>query len=123
MAKHPNCEFIVAFAEGKEVQFKCSESGNWFIVEYLYELEEHEFFRIKPKTRMINGFEVPCAMDKEPEHNQKYFIPALDVHDFYVISLYNCGWDTQNFKRGLCFSNKEDAIAAAKAMLGIDPNS
>lgn len=123
MAKHPNYEFIVAFAEGKEVEMKYHTDSPWYPVEYLSELEEHEFFRIKQKTHMINGFEVPCAMDKEPEQNQEYFIPALDVDDFYDINFYNCGWDKKNFQRNICFKNKEDAIAAAKAMLGIDPNS
>lgn len=123
MQKHPNYKFIVAFTEGKKVQFKYSKSGNWFRVDRLSQFEEYEFFRIKQKTRMINGFEVPCAMDKEPEHCQEYFMPRLDVDDFYITSFYNCGWDEKNFKRGICFTNKEDAIAVAKAMLGIDPNS
>ena len=123
MAKHSNYEFIVAFAEGKEVEFKYCDSGEWFNIEYLNELDEHRIFRIKPKTRMINGFEVPFAMDKELSHGQDYFYPHICESELYGLSSYYTEWDRTLFQRGLCFSNKKDAIAVAKAMLGIDPNS
>lgn len=123
MAKHPNCEFIVAFAEGKEVEFKFDEYSEWRKVQCIQRFDNSHAFRIKPKTRMINGFEVPCAMDKEPEKDACYFYISFVEEDFYGASFYNAVWDKKNFQRGICFTNKEDAIAVAKAMLGIDPNS
>lgn len=124
MAKHPNYEFIVAFAEGKEVEFKYCESGPWYLVEYLHHLSDDSMiFRIKPKTRMINGFEVPCAMDKEPREGDSYYYSDITLYELYSKGTYNSAWDKKNFDRGICFSNKENAIAVAKAMLGIDPNS
>lgn len=124
MAKHPNCEFIKVWVDGSEVEFKYSEDGDWSKVEYLCQLDDDPaLFRIKPKTRMINGFEVACAMDKEPEHGDCYFYPSLVAVGLYNKTNYISGWDKNNFQRAICFSNKEDAIAVAKAMLGIDPNS
>ena len=46
--------------------------------------------------------------------------------DMSEIPLYFLHWwyddeaDRRNFKRGLCFATKEDAIAAAKAMMPVE---
>ena len=76
-----------------------------------------------PKTRIINGFEVPAPEIKEPEFGTKYYL-ASTLNEYFFAEY--CTWDGERFEacwleRGLIFLNKEDAIANAKAMLGIDP--
>ena len=121
MNKHRNYEFIVAFAEGKEVEN--FYNNKWHTVTDLDQLSTYTQFRIKPKTKTINGFEVPVPMDKEPEQRSKYYYPCVTSNEFYSQEVFSLKWDTKNFERGICFSNKEDAIKTAKAMLGIDPNT
>ena len=79
-------------------------------------------YRIKPKTILVNGFEVPEPMREAPKNGNKYFTPSLMAKEF------NCGatWSSDSvdkgfFGRGICHTTKEAAIAHAKAMLGIDP--
>lgn len=75
-----------------------------------------------PKTRIINGFEVPAPETKEPECGVQFYMAAPNFILFH--SSYT--WDFHELNkiwlnRGLLFLDKEDAIANAKAMLGIDP--
>lgn len=75
-----------------------------------------------PKTRIINGFEVPAPETKEPKIGDWLFVSS-----FFFDELYDEGrWSGDSYdllilKRGLVFLSKEDAIANAKAMLGINP--
>jgi hypothetical protein len=122
MNKHPSYEFIVAFAEGKDVQYSLP-SGKWIDVQSLRDMDYDYKFRIKPSTKTINGFAVPTPMNKEPARNSMYYYPSVAHLSFFDEKNYVTGWDKSNFERGLCFANKEDAIATAKAMLGIDPTT
>jgi len=76
-----------------------------------------------PKTRVINGFDVPAPETEEPEFGTEYYL-ASTLNECFCVK-YNT-WDGERFEvrsleRGLVFLNEEDAIANAKAMLGIDP--
>lgn len=77
-------------------------------------------YRRKPRTIVINGFTVNAPIDKETETYFNYYYPSITSRDFFDETLYLGEWDGNNFQRGLCFTNKEDAIAMAKAMLRID---
>lgn len=73
-------------------------------------------------TRIINGFEVPAPETEEPRVDSVYFSTTLLSGELYG----DYAWANDNFdltllKRGLVFLTKEDAIANAKAMLGINP--
>lgn len=72
-----------------------------------------------PKTRIINGFEVPAPDTETPALGSKYFI-ASNIHKnfFNENTWYDYEFDKICLERGLVFLNKEDAIANAKAMLG-----
>ena len=120
--KHRNHEFITAFINGEAVQYKFA-SGDWCDITNLRDLDYEVVYRMKPKTKTINGFEVPMPMDKEPEKDTPYYYPSVILESFYDASYYTSTWDERIYKRGLCFSNKEDAIKTTKAMLGIDPNT
>lgn len=79
-------------------------------------------YRVKPKTILVNGFEVPEPMREAPNDGVKYFFPNLSYNDYF----WSYGWDNDDvdvrmLERGLCHTTKEAAIAHAKAMLGINP--
>ena len=120
--KHKNHEFITAFINGESVQYKFA-SGDWCDVTNLRDLDYEVTYRMKPKTKTINGFEVPAPMDKEPGLDSKYYYADINKDEMYFSCWYTTSYDKLQFERGLCFSNKEDAIKTAKAMLGIDPNT
>lgn len=76
-----------------------------------------------PETKMINGFEVPAPETEELEYDTLYYLASTEAKNFRTCAY----WDDHDMDklwlgRGLVFLNKEDAIAATKAMLGIDPN-
>ena len=78
---------------------------------------------IKPKTRAINGYEVPDCLHKEP--NTEYiFLEDLAVSSLVIkIDLkHSTGFDS-TYERGILHATKEGAIASCKARLGIDPYS
>lgn len=80
-------------------------------------------YRVKPKTILVNGFEVPEPMREEPELNDSYFTPQPVAEDmFFTARWTNHKIDSIRLSRGICHTTKEAAIAHAKAMLGIDPN-
>lgn len=81
-------------------------------------------YRVKPKTILVNGFEVPEPMREAPKNGNKYFTHSLMAKEFNCGATWeNDGVDVRMLERGLCHTTKEAAIAHAKAMLGIDPNS
>ena len=120
--KHKNYGAIIAFINGEKIQYQMP-SGKWVDIEHLKDLDFIMNYRIKPKTKTINGFEVPAPLDKQPELNTEYCIVDVNDHELYRQYRYTCDYDKLQLDRGLAFSNKEDAIKTAKAMLGIDPNS
>lgn len=80
-------------------------------------------YRVKPKTILVNGFEVPEPMREEPEVGSVCFVASINNPAFF----YSIYWETIScnktaLSRGLIHSTKSAAIAHAKAMLGIDPN-
>lgn len=77
-----------------------------------------------PETRIINGFEVPAPEINELECDTDFYLASPITEQLYMGIIW-VGNRTDKFmlNRGLVFLNKEDAIATAKAMLGIDPNS
>lgn len=75
-----------------------------------------------PKTHIINGFEVPAPVVEEPNEGDMYFTANILEAEFYEEERWSVGsYDLRLLERGLVFLNKEDAIANAKAMLGINP--
>lgn len=81
-------------------------------------------YRVKPKTILVNGFEVPEPMREAPNDGVKYFFPNLSYNGYFWSHEWeNDGVDVRMLSRGLIHLTKEAAIAHAKAMLGINPNS
>lgn len=75
-----------------------------------------------PETRIINGFEVPVPETKALKDGSRYYAASIDNEYFYEsYTWYGDSFDFRMLERGLVFLNKDNAIANAKAMLGIDP--
>lgn len=76
-----------------------------------------------PRTRTINGFEVPAPETERLEFGTHYYLASPVHREFYRGEIWNAkAMDGYWLERGLVFLNEEDAIANAKAMLGINPN-
>ena len=81
-------------------------------------------FRRKPRTRVVNGFTVPAPIDKPLCDAATYFLAKPLSEDWFDEYEWNGSYiDRIWFSRGLLFSTKEAAIANAKAMCGINPES
>lgn len=75
-------------------------------------------FRIKPRTILVNGVEVPAPETEAPKISSSYFL--ADPSYSHFTACYQWGAEKSDFmalERGLVYLNKEDAIARAKAML------
>lgn len=82
----------------------------------------HDIIGMYPETRIINGFEVPVPVREEPRIGGCYFKTDIYAEEFYDEDRWSgCSYDLLELNRGLVFLTKEDAIANAKAMLGINP--
>jgi len=82
------------------------------------------WYELKPKTRMLNGFEVPAPEDDSIGLGQIYYCPSVTGYDKFI----DCVWsnDESDFialARGIVFLTERDAVAAANAMLGIGPRT
>lgn len=111
---------IEALAKGEEIQMDCSEAP--FYDKQWVSLIDPSFidgsiYRIKPKTRLINGVECPMPLTSL-EGFAAIFVPCLafprlyDLYDPRDFSLATCDVDLN-----VCFTTKEDAITTAKAIL------
>lgn len=84
--------------------------------------DENNIIGMWPKMRIINGFEVPAPETKVLKNYADFYIVAPTASCLYNTATWT-GLSTQIIwlMRGLIFLKKEDAIANAKAMLGIEP--
>lgn len=77
-------------------------------------------FRRKQKTIKVNGVDVPEPLKEMPAARTRYYVPSLHDEDLYC-SLTSCNdeYDKRVLERGLMHLSRENAIAHAKAILGI----
>lgn len=79
---------------------------------------------LKPRTRALNGFEVPAPMDVMPVAGVKYWTVSATSEDGVDCCIFgNDDIDQRVFSFGLMFATESDAIANFKAICGIDPNA
>lgn len=111
-SKYPLC----AVVDGDICSF--TETGGHY---YNGQPSQYDLF-MKPKTHIVNGFEVPAPESEPLKTNVKYYCSDSSEPDWFFWSTWvGDETDTMWLARNLVFLNKEDAIANAKAMLGIDP--
>lgn len=84
---------------------------------------KYDIIGMYPETRIINGFEVPVPETEELEYGTPYYLASPSLWHFHTRQSW-VGDTSDKFwlARGLVFLIVEDAVATAKAMLGIDPN-
>lgn len=112
---------LAGIKEGHQTYLTWTPEGN-----YDTHRNEYDIMSMYPKTRIINGFEVPAPEEVEPAKGSAYYIPILHNINYYSANQWIGGAMEeieQRLHRDLVFLSKEDAIATAKAMLGIDPYS
>lgn len=113
---------IQAFVDGKDVEVLHFHSRKWMSTKNPKFDSPPDLYRIKPATRTINGFEVPAPVKGDIELSRQVFLVKIHKYDLYEVVRWiggNLGHEQK--KRGLIFLTSSDAIANAKAMLGIDP--
>ena len=81
-------------------------------------------YRRKRKMRVVNGFSVPAPETEIPKANTQLYLANATTPGFCC----DFRWVKESYylsflSRGLVFLNKDDAVANAKAMCGIDPSS
>lgn len=124
--EHKYAQVLRWIADGEQIQWY-GWGGQWHPIEHDTIMKAlsgedaapPEHFRLKSSTITVNGREVQAPETVEPEG---YFFIADPAHDDLCISAI---WrkDFQKkiaLQRGLVHLTKENAIAHAKAMLGID---
>lgn len=113
---------VTAQANGDVIQMYVEQHG-WIDCEEATCYVKGCKFRIKPRTIIVNGFEVPEPMRVAPYFNTEYYLAAQTTDAFVAQFKWSgVGVDKLWLSRGLCHSTKEAAIAHAKAMLGISPD-
>ena len=81
---------------------------------------EYAEYRRKPRTLTYNTVTIPEPLREAPKDGNEYYVPCQLAPALWgSFEWHNGDLDKLYLKRGLCFATKEDAIAAAKAMMPI----
>ena len=93
-------------------------SEQWHACSGRISFNERCEYRRKPKT-LTYTVTIPEPLREAPELLGRYWLAQLSGG--YCTQMYWHGreWELLRLKSGLCFATKEDAIAAAKAMMPI----
>jgi hypothetical protein len=129
MAKHIYAKLMAQYAqdamesETPWINWEYSVGYSWF------ELNQHPKwaldvkYRRKPKTIVINGFTINAPLDKKPKEKTCVYCLDLTTSYFALPVPYSDEYYDVAFNNGVLFDNEKDAVAMAKAMLRIDPNT
>jgi hypothetical protein len=131
--KSPYFEFIKAIAKRAEVS-----QTPWDILEY-YDITEETWikcsfmpsfeipnqpYRIASQVIDVNGFKVADGLREiSDDVNTVYYYPCFSEEDFYSCCYSDFSGAPMLLKLGLMYLTEAGAIARAKAMLKIDPNT
>ena len=81
-------------------------------------LSNPEYYRVKPKTMNINGYEVPEPVRTKLNEEDTYYIPDVLGYAFYIADWWSdTDQDLKFLNLGLIHLTKEAAIQHAKALL------
>lgn len=82
--------------------------------------EQHEF-KIKPRTIIVNGREIPAPYDNAPEAGMTYYVPSPKHKLLRAPECWNGdGEDRNHLERGIAHITEAAAIAHAKAWMGLE---
>ena len=131
MTKHIHAELMAQYAQDaletetpwERWQFRLVGAKNWLDGSYGIGFSWRCEYRRKPRT-MTYTVTIPEPMREAPEVGESYYVPCQLAPALWgSFEWYNGDLDKLYLKRGLCFATREDAIAAAKAMLPIKEES
>jgi len=129
--EHPHASVLRAIADGEPQSNFEVKHHNWEHWEdalgwsgWIYEPAYWQVRR-KQKTIKVNGFDVPEPVSRDA---YPHALPTVFWPYFTYESLWNSASASNTEAklavwRGIAHLTKENAIAHAKAMLGIDPNT
>lgn len=134
MAEHKYAQVLRWIADGTAFQLRLPNSeyaSEWeafdmdsFTDSALADLLKQDLpvdweFRIKPRTVMCNGVEVPAPESVAPAIGETYYVPSFSDEDCMYSSQTwrNSDFGKEMLERGLVYLRKEDAESRAKAML------
>lgn len=129
--RHKHAEFFIAIANGELVDswetrhLRTKKWSNLYANLHLIATfpEDWEVRRKQP-TRVVNGFTVPAPLRVAPADGDSYFISDFSTERFCSLACWvNGAIDKRWLERGLIHLTEDAAIANAKAMCGIDPES
>lgn len=128
---HKHAEFFIAIANGESMDdWECSlnyDNDYCYAAGYIGAIAKKPDswkLRRKQSIHVVNGFTVPAPLKVAPAKGTLYFIANIDSESFYFELHWDNGMaDKRRLQRGLIYQTKEAAIANAKAMCGIDPES
>ena len=127
MTAHKHAHLMLQYAQDaaetntpwERWQFRCLDTEGWLDCAGGIGFSDLCEYRRKPRT-MTYKVTIPEPLRKAPGVGEAYYVAAPDAAGFCIEYVWTGrGTDIQGFKRGLCFSTKERAITAAKAMMPI----
>ena len=131
MSAHPHAASMLQYAQDaaetdkpwQRWEVKTPTSNSWTIIVGHPQWLKVCDYRRKPRTIKVNGFNVPEPL-KEVKDGTTVWLVCCHHEEFADWYAYwqNDPWKHRALKRGLLHATKENAVAHAKAMLGIDPN-
>jgi hypothetical protein len=128
--EHPHAWVLRAIADGAAISdfevYREHHTLEWENAsEWFWMLSPSDWqVRRKQKTIKVNGFDVPEPVRHSLEYDTSYFSVSVSNVGFSTkFQWENDPLDKLWLSRGLIHLTEENAIAHAKAMLGIDPNT
>ncbi|WP_334469914.1 hypothetical protein [Arsenophonus sp. PmNCSU2021_1] len=124
--RHPHAELMVTAPEIAKNRYDWWEEFDWRLNkehEWLPMAEDSFYekydYRLKPRTIKISNREIN-APEREPlKEAEIYYTPQFDGSLQTWHRWNNSGYDQYLLKNSLIFLTKEDAIAAAEAMIAL----
>ena len=105
----------------KDWQIKTVQ-GTWKDIGFQFIFDENLTYRLKPKTKLVNGVEIP-DISFIPENGQSHIVPAVNIN-FCQNRVANLESEQTAFfiNHGLCYPSTEEgeraAVAHSKALMG-----
>lgn len=116
---HPQADLIKAWTDGNTIQMRHIDKSEWEdTAEPRFSLTNQYDYRIKPRTILINGIEVPEPVREPLEDGQKYWTFITGWRDDVYQSEWEGSDSDYNFlNQGLVHLTREATEIYARAIL------
>ena len=78
-------EALIALADDRDVEYLDENLNEWVCMDMAHHFKRK--FRLKPRTILINGIEVPCCGDGYEPHTFMFVLNSLDPNEYSKITL------------------------------------